>query len=168
MGYVIDDERHFQADPLMAPLVRDVFTGYSDGKTIKNLVDELNGKGIRTSKGGKVTINVITHMLKNRRYIGEYKYRDILVENAFPPIISLELFDTVQAKMQKNKKAPARKKEIDESFILTTKLVCGKCGAFMAGESGTGKLGKKHYYYKCSHAKNKKTCDKKAVSALKL
>jgi hypothetical protein len=65
--------------------------------------------------------------------------------------------------MQMNKKAPARKKEADESFILTTKLICGKCGAFIAGESGTGKSGKKHYYYKCSHAKNKKTCDKQAI-----
>jgi len=102
-------------------------------------------------------------MLKNRRYIGEYKYKDILVENAFDPIVSNDLFDLVQEKMEKNKKAPARKKEIDESFILTTKLICGKCGAFMAGESGTGNSGKKHYYYKCSHAKNKRTCDKKAV-----
>ena len=65
--------------------------------------------------------------------------------------------------MEKNKKAPARKKEIDESFIFTTKLICGKFGAFMAGESVTGRSGKKHYYYKCSHAKNKRTCNKKAV-----
>ena len=46
---------------------------------------------------------------------------------------------------------------------LMVKLICGKCGAFMAGESGAGKSGKKHYYYKCSHAKNKRTCDKKAI-----
>jgi hypothetical protein len=102
-------------------------------------------------------------MLKNRRYLGEYRYRDIIVENAFTPIVPQVLFDDVQARMEKNKKAPARKKEIDESFILTTKLFCGKCGAFMAGESGTSKTGAKHYYYKCSHAKNKHTCDKKAI-----
>ena len=162
-GYKIDVEQYFQIDPVSAPIVREVYVDYADGKTIQAIVNGLNAKGIRTSKGGKMTINVVTHMLKNRRYIGEYKYKDILVENAFDPIVSNDLFDLVQEKMEKNKKAPARKKEIDESFILTTKLICGKCGAFMAGESGTGKSGKKHYYYKCSHAKNKRTCDKKAV-----
>ena len=162
-GYVIDAHQYFQIDPVSAPIVREVYVDYADGKTIKAIVDGLNEKGIRTSRGSMMTINIVTRMLKNRRYIGEYKYKDVLVENAFDLIVSKDLFDLVQEKMQINKKAPARKKEIDESFILTTKLICGKCGAFMAGESGTGKSGKKHYYYKCSHAKNKKTCDKKAV-----
>lgn len=162
-GYVIDDERHFQVDPVAAPIVREVYIGYIDGKTVKEIVDELNAKGIRTPKGGKMTINAVTYMLRNRRYLGEYKFKDVVVENAFAPIVSQELFDLVQEKLEKNKKAPARKKQIDEIFILTTKLICGKCGAFMAGESGTGKLGKIHYYYKCSNAKNKRTCDKKAL-----
>jgi DNA invertase Pin-like site-specific DNA recombinase len=162
-GFKIDADQHFQIDPVSAPIVREVYVDYADGKTIQAIINELNARGIRTSRGGRMTINVVTHMLKNRRYIGEYKYKDVLVENAFDPIISNDLFDIVQEKMGKNKKAPARKKEVDESFILTTKLICGKCGAFMAGESGTGKSGKKHYYYKCSHAKNKKTCDKQAI-----
>ena len=33
----------------------------------------------------------------------------------------------------------------------------------MAGESGTGTMGKTYRYYKCSHAKRKKDCTKKAV-----
>ncbi|MBQ7346577.1 MAG: hypothetical protein IJW55_01330 [Clostridia bacterium] len=28
-----------------------------------------------------------------------------------------------------------------ESYLLTTKLFCGRCGTAMAGESGTGKHG---------------------------
>jgi site-specific DNA recombinase len=49
-------------------------------------------------------------MLSNRRYIDELKYRDILIPDAIPPIVSVELFDDVQEKMLKNKKAPARRK----------------------------------------------------------
>ena len=54
-----------------------------------------------------MSFNTIQHMLSNRRYIGELKYRDILIPDAIPPIVSVELFDDVQEKMLKNKKAPA-------------------------------------------------------------
>lgn len=64
--------------------------------------------------------------------------------------------------MAKNQKAPARKKAEDE-YLLTTKLFCGKCGAYMVGESGTSRTGNVHRYYKCVTAKKKKGCHKKSV-----
>ena len=72
------------------------------------------------------------------------------------------LFNKVQEKLAKNKKAPARHKA-EESYLLTTKLYCGKCGALMFGESGVSHTGKMYTYYKCAAAKKKKTCDKKTV-----
>ena len=72
------------------------------------------------------------------------------------------LFNKVQEKLAKNKKAPARHKA-EESYLLTTNLYCGKCGALMFGESGVSHTGKMYTYYKCAAAKKKKTCDKKAV-----
>ena len=38
--------------------------------------------------------------------------------------------------MEKNKKAPARHKAEDD-YLLTTKLFCEYCGAYLCGESGT-------------------------------
>jgi len=55
----------------------------------------------------------------------------------------------IQDRKDKNKKAPARA-TFDRAYLLTTKLFCGNCGAAMAGESGTGRS-KKYHYYKCSH-----------------
>ena len=72
------------------------------------------------------------------------------------------LFNKVQEKLAKNKKAPARHKA-EDTYLLTTKLYCGKCGALMFGESGVSHTGKMYTYYKCAAAKKKKTCDKKAV-----
>lgn len=77
-----------------------------------------------------------TRMLHNRKYIGEYKYRDIVQPNGIPAIVPEELFERVQERMAQNKKAPAKHKAEDE-YLLTTKLYCGKCGCFMVGESGT-------------------------------
>ena len=82
--------------------------------------------------------------------------------DAIPPIIPLELFEDVQEKIAKNKKAPARRKAEDD-YLLTTKLFCGCCGALMFGESGTSRTGEVHRYYKCATAKKKKGCKKKTV-----
>lgn len=102
-------------------------------------------------------------MLSNRRYIGEYSFREITVPNGIPTLVPLDLFDRVQERLAKNQKAPARAKA-NESYLLTTKLFCGHCGTAMNGESGKSRNGTVHRYYKC-HAVKKKLndCKKKAV-----
>ena len=107
-------------------------------------------------------VNVIQYMLSNRKYIGEYKYRNVVIPDGIPAIISEELFQRVQERMVKNKKVPARHKAEDD-YLLTTKLFCGKCGAYMVGESGRSCQKNVYRYYKCITAKRKKSCDKKPV-----
>ena len=102
-------------------------------------------------------------MLNNRRYIGEYTFRDIVIPDGIPAIVPKELFDRGQEKMAKNRKAPARHKAEDD-YLLTTKLFCGYCGAYLCGESGTSRTGVVHHYYKCVSVKKKRTdCHKKPV-----
>jgi hypothetical protein len=108
-------------------------------------------------------VTVRTASAKNRRYIGEYSYRDIVVENGIPAIIDKAIFDKIQERLTKNKKAPARFKAVEEYYLLTTKLCCGHCSAFMVGESGTSHTGKFRQYYKCVTAKKNKGCKKKSV-----
>ena len=160
-GYYIDENQKLAVDKTLAPIVTEIFTMYADGKMIKEIVAYLNEKGIKTRFGKPMSYNIIQYMLSNRKYIGEFRYRDIVIPNGAPAIITNELFDKVQSVLQKNKHAPARHKAEDD-FLLTTKLFCGKCGAFMVGDSGTGRLGEVHRYYKCVNAK-KHTCDKKTV-----
>lgn len=90
------------------------------------VADEMNIKGLRSAFGGKIGVDMVTRMLKNRRYIGEFKYRDIVNPNGIPAIVPIELFERVQERMKSNKKAPAKHKAEDE-YLLTTKLFCGKC-----------------------------------------
>ena len=161
-GYTLDPERKFHIDPLTSPFVLESFKKYNEGSTMKEIRDWLNENGIKNPVGGAFTYNSVEHMLKNRRYIGELKFRDVVVPDAIPPIVPLELFDDVQEKIAKNKKAPARRKA-EEDYLLTTKLYCGYCGALMFGESGTSRTGEVHRYYKCATAKKKKGCKKKTV-----
>ena len=161
-GYTLDSERKFHIDPLTSPFVLESFKKYRDGLTMKEIRDWLNENGIKNPVGGAFTYNSVEHMLKNRRYIGELKFRDVVVPDAIPPIIPLELFEDVQEKIAKNKKAPARRKAEDD-YLLTTKLHCGYCGALMFGESGTSRTGEVHRYYKCATVKKRKGCKKKTV-----
>lgn len=160
-GYRMKDQR-LEIDETTAPVVVEIFTRYADGERMTDIAKDLTRRGIRTTQGNKITLNVVHYLLKNRRYIGEYKFRDMIIPDAIPPIVSEELFNRVQEIMARNQKAPAMRKAEDD-YILTTRLFCGKCGTFMVGESGKSHTGTVHRYYKCSHAKRKMGCDKKPV-----
>ena len=162
LGYTTDENQRFKIDIVTAPIVREIFTRYADGETIVEITDSLNKRGLRSSRGSVFNKNSLHTMLKNRRYIGEYHYKDVIIPDSIPAIIPQELFDKVQKRLEKNRKAPAMAKaEVD--YLLTTKLFCGHCGAYMIGESGRGKMGVVYNYYKCGKAKRGGTCKKKTV-----
>ena len=141
----------------------EAFKRYADGATMKEVVEFFKEKGIKNSLGRDINLNSVQRMLSNRRYMGEYTFRDIVVPDGIPAIVPKELFDRVQEKMAKNRKAPARHKAEDD-YLLTTKLFCGYCGAYLCGESGTSRTGAVHHYYKCVSVKKKRTdCHKKPV-----
>ena len=164
IGYKIDDDKFYHLDPLTAPLVLEAFQRYDNGDKMVEIVNFLNDKGVRNMLGGKMTHSSVNTMLKNRRYIGELSFRDIVVPDAIPVVVPKDLFDRVQKRLDKNKRAPACGKA-DEEYLLTTKLFCGKCGTLMGGESGTSHMGNTYYYYKCGNAKRhgKAHCDLKAI-----
>ena len=162
IGYKIDEDKFYHLDPLTAPLVLEAFQRYDNGDKMVEIVNFLNDKGVRNMLGGKMTHSSVNTMLKNRRYIGELSFRDIVVPEAIPAIVPKDLFDRVQKRLDKNKRAPACGKA-DEEYLLTTKLFCGKCGALMFGESGTSATGRTYYYYKCANVKRRRGCNKKTV-----
>ena len=163
VGFVVDDEQHFQIDPLTAPFVLETFKQYDEGATMTQIRDWLNEQGMKNTRGQPMTYNSVEHILKNRRYIGEFRYRDTVVPDGIPVIVPQDIFDRVQEKLEQNKKAPARHKA-EEDYLLTTKLFCGYCGAYLCGESGTSHTNRVHRYYKCVSVKKKRAeCHKKPV-----
>ena len=79
IGYVIDAEQHFRIDPLTAPFVLEAFKRYDGGETISSIMNWLNEQGLTNTRGQKMTFNSVGHILHNRRYIGEFRYRDVIV-----------------------------------------------------------------------------------------
>ena len=52
-GYMIDETRHYQPDPLLAPYVEQTFQKYADGATMTDLRDWLKAHNIKNSMGGR-------------------------------------------------------------------------------------------------------------------
>lgn len=163
LGYVVGNDGVLAIDPLTAPLAVEIFTRYDSGETISAITKSLNDRGLTTKKSKSFKIGGVSTILKNRKYIDEYKYSDTIIPHGIPAIIDQELFDRVQLRMEANKMAPARSKA-EEEYLLATKLFCGTCGRLMAGESGkSGSNGNFYHYYKCSGAKRHLGCTRKAI-----
>jgi hypothetical protein len=88
VGYTVDSDQQFQIDPITAPIVRDVFEKYDGGATIADIVRWLNERGIKPQRGKVMGIDSVKRLLKNRRYIGEYKYRETVVPNSIPALVT--------------------------------------------------------------------------------
>lgn len=104
-SYMIDSNRQFQINPVTAPVVEDIFVRYANGEEIRSIINDLHLTGF--SKNGKpFTYHFIKGMLKNRRYIGEYSFKDIVNTETIPPIVTVELFERCQQRTEANKHKP--------------------------------------------------------------
>ena len=131
--------------PEEAEVIRWVFESYLNGCSPANIAAEMNRRGIPKKYGpSEWKKTAVVYWLKNEKYAGNtlcqktfktgfpyiaVKNRGELdqfyIENCHPAIISQELFDRVQARMDQKKvclSAPIQ-------YPLSKKLVCGNCGA---------------------------------------
>lgn len=157
LGYKLTEDKHFEVDPDTAPLVRVIYEKYAAGETLFEIIRYLNNAGYKTPRGKPFARTSLDKLLKNEKYIGIYKFKDIIYdEDAVPALIDKDLFYKVQDMLEKNKRAPVKNWNYSD-YLLTGKLFCGHCGDPMVGKAGHGKSGRKYDYYIC------KKNDKKPV-----
>lgn len=163
LGYKIAD-RKYVIDEEKAPIVREIYTKYANGSSIKEICDSLNERHIKTAKGAEFNKSSLHTLLKNKKYIGIYIYKDTEIPGGMPRIVDDNLFQKVQDKMAVNKKAPARARAKAE-YLLTTKLFCGYCKSMLIGHSSNqiSTKGIIYNYYKCKNSGSGKPCKKKMV-----
>lgn len=160
LGYRVTADKKFEVDEAAAEVVREIYRRYDGGETVTEIINDLNRRGIKTSLGRPFKPTSLYTILRNQRYIGIYRFADVVRENTMPVTVDKDLFFSVQDKLKLNSSAPARsRKKVD--YLLTTKLFCGKCLSPMTGYSGMGK-GEKYSYYACKKSIGKnKSCSKK-------
>lgn len=96
LGYKLDNTNHFIIDDEKAQIIRNVFDWYNTGMTLNKIQNKLVEIGIWTSlKDLKTGGKRVGYLLKDRAYIGE---------NNYPQIISNEVFNQAQERLSNRHK----------------------------------------------------------------
>jgi site-specific DNA recombinase len=144
-------------DPERAPLVAQAFELYSTGKfSLPRLLEEMNRRGLRNRRGGRLSLDGISVFLNNPFYLGVIRVKKTgeLFEGKHEPIVNKSLFDRVQAILRG--KTVDRRTRHDFTF---RRMVRCSCGYSLIGE-----LQKGHVYYRCQT----KTCPTRTIREEKL
>lgn len=160
LGYRKGKDGRFEIYEPEAEIVREIYSRILHGWTIIDIQTDLNRRGIKTGTGKEWKKQSFGRLLSNDKYIGVYRFADVVIEDGVPPIIDKETFEKVQQILQ-SKKKPRGKQRMNDEYLLSGKLFCGKCGSPMSAQTGTGKSGKKFNYYSCNRRRYDHACDKK-------
>ena len=162
-GYCVKDKTIY-INEAETETVRYIFQEYNNGKTIPDIIEILDARGIKY-KGETFKKNFLYRMLRNEKYIGITKYDGIEYKNIYPPIIKEDLFNAVQSRMV-TYSVGAHSKDAD--LLLKGKVICGRCGHMMNGDCSTSRSGKLMHYYKCSGRKRGMGCESRILRQDKL
>ena len=149
MGYRNNTQtKTVEVDELKAPTVIKLFKLYATRKySLQMLVNVANDGGLRGRKDRNIYKAQTEKILKNPFYYGKFRWQGKLFEGKHQPIITKELFDTVQDAFKSHNKQHVTRRQFAYSGLLT----CGKCGCAMTAEMHKGK----YIYYRCTGFKGK-------------
>ena len=72
------------------------------------IIDELTAQGIRSVRDNRLSINSLRYILHNDRYLGTYRYADVVIEDGMPQLVDQETFDKVQRRFKENRSDSGR------------------------------------------------------------
>lgn len=175
IGYQIENE-HYVIDPYAAPIVRKIFEMYASGASYNDIVTAIESTGFRTRNGRRLEHSSLHDILRNQRYIGRFIWFErverhmhrhvgkpgdpITIENAIPRIISDELWERVQKRMD----SKIVRKRGRREYLLSGLLKCGLCGAALAGSTVVSK-NKEYPRYSCIRRYKEHACNLNTLKA---
>lgn len=157
-GYIMREGRYYPDEESgAADVVREIFQRFTNGEGMRQIATSLNERGIKVKNIGTIDNRRIDYILHNPCYIGyirwspdgsksvskrHYDNENIMtVKGHHEPIISMELWDAVQKRLEAIKKAYPKyaKKEQTVSYMLKGLVKCSSCGSTLAINGVSGK-----------------------------
>ena len=160
-----DEKCQVLIDPLRAPIIKQMFEKVANenfsGRQVHKWLREIK---FRNRFGKEMTLGNIYRLLRKTFYYGIFEYPEGSGEwytGKHVPIISRELFETVQDKIKvENKKTYGRE------FAFTRMLHCAYCESGITAEEKIKELkdggSNAHVYYRCTKVKNRE-CPNESV-----
>ncbi len=149
----------------IAKLVLYAFQLFASGDySITSLTETLQKKGMLSTEGKPISRSAVSRMLRNPIYYGEFDWLGELHKGKHEPIITKQLFDTVQQLLDIRKVKGTRDRT--HNFMLRGHVYCS-CGSRLVGEQKVKKYlnGKQQefFYFGCKSRKKTKNCSKNYV-----
>jgi DNA invertase Pin-like site-specific DNA recombinase len=161
-----------------ADAVRLIYALFLEGKTVEEIIRTLTGIGVKNRKGAPLNRNTIIYILKNETYKGDkllqkqpprnfitkkpdpkIPYESNYLTDDHEPIVSRDVWDAAQAKLEENKKI----EEVvghrgGQPHFLYGKVFCGECGAPMTRRTVNGPGGMKIKTWICREKRKGSGC----------
>ncbi len=143
-------EKMLLIDEEQAPIIREIFTRYANGEGTRKIAIDLGKRGIRTREGNMPQNRWVDYILHNPVYVGKLRWSTdgkrpvnrrkfddeciMVVDGNHEPIISLELWEKVQARLKEEKqKYPKYAKKEQPVMMMSKGLIrCSSCGGTLA------------------------------------
>lgn len=142
--------------------IKYAFEQVARGKTKSQILTDLKRRGLRSRSGKPFTKQSLNGMLMNPLYAGVINKMGIVSEGDFEPIISRDLFDSINSK--KSTQRGVSHPRLHADFPLRRFVKCVSCRGSLTGSWSTGRGGKKYGHYRCEN----KACRTVKISKQKL
>ena len=189
-GYQWADEGHsrYVIDEEKAAVIRRMYQMVVDGRSLREVERQLNADGIPTPSGRapRWTYANIPAMLANQSYMGvaiqnrhtRQRVNGKIVNSirpveehvhfesgTIPPIVSPDVFASVQARLARNKQEAVRNHRDPESFLLRGGFIrCGACGGVARSRSELNPNGTRRARYAINDRSTHHDCPKCAIA----
>jgi len=180
-----DKESLLRINPIEAEMVRKIFRMYASGKGLRSIANQLNQEGYKTKPGNAFSTVAVKTIINNPVYVGKIRYNvrenwsekrrkgvnpnPIIVDGEHDPIVSQDLWETVQALFAKKSFSPPR--VFEGTYPLTGLLRCPQCGTTLGAHRVRDKLKDGtvvvRRYYVCNNFRNggRRVCSSNSVRA---
>ena len=149
LGYDVvksDGRNTLQINEEGAVIIRQIFDWFLQGKSMADIARELMGQGVKTSVGKDLWRgSTVKHILTNVTYTGNKLTRvrtkdlftnittkhirdEIAIENCHPPIISMEVFNQTQKRLEELKPKRKYTGPKGHKHSLSGRMNCHRCG----------------------------------------
>jgi site-specific DNA recombinase len=140
-------------DPVRGPLVKHAFELYSTGlHTKRKVLEMINAAGLRTANGKLISAQTFEKLLHKPVFAGWLQVKDWGERRRgdFEPLVSQEIFDTVQALLNGKRMSVTPHLRNHPDFPLRHFVRCGCCDKPMTGSWSKGR-NKRYANYRCQN-----------------
>jgi len=136
-------------DPFTSKAVKDMFRLYASGKSESAVARYVQEKyGLYSTFDHHYVVGRVSRIMRNPVYMGKVRMKEQSYEGRHDPLVTPELWQTVNERLSQNKQAFKRSYGGSDG-LLCGLLFCGDCGARMSIRSWKKKDGSKVKKYIC-------------------